>query len=62
LATSIVKRLLDPAGTVNTALVAVIMAALLWWAVDEVVRGVNPWRRMLGGGVLVWQLVSLLSA
>jgi hypothetical protein len=62
LATSIVKRLLDPAGTVNTAFVAVIMAALLWWAVDEVVRGVNPWRRMLGGGVLVWQLVSLLSA
>jgi hypothetical protein len=23
-------------------------AALLWWAVDEVVRGVNPWRRVLG--------------
>jgi hypothetical protein len=23
-------------------------AALAWWAVDEVVRGVNPWRRLLG--------------
>lgn len=22
--------------------------ALLWWSVDEVVRGVNPWRRVLG--------------
>ena len=24
--------------------------ALGWWAVDEVVRGVNPWRRVLGAG------------
>jgi hypothetical protein len=23
-------------------------AALAWWAVDEVFRGVNPWRRFLG--------------
>ncbi len=23
-------------------------AALTWWAVDEIVRGVNPWRRFLG--------------
>lgn len=24
--------------------------ALAWWALDEVVRGVNPWRRVLGLG------------
>jgi hypothetical protein len=24
------------------------LAALTWWAVDEVIRGVNPWRRVLG--------------
>jgi hypothetical protein len=24
--------------------------ALGWWAVDEVARGVNPWRRVLGAG------------
>jgi hypothetical protein len=23
-------------------------AALAWWAGDEVLRGVNPWRRLLG--------------
>lgn len=29
-------------------------AALAWWAIDELVRGVNPWRRLLGlGGCLV---------
>lgn len=27
--------------------------ALAWWAVDEVIRGVNPWRRALGAGGLV---------
>ena len=27
--------------------------ALGWWAVDELVRGVNPWRRMLGLATLV---------
>jgi hypothetical protein len=26
--------------------------ALAWWAVDEVVRGVNPWRRLCGAGVV----------
>ena len=23
--------------------------ALAWWAADEVIRGVNPWRRVIGG-------------
>ncbi|MGT2487652.1 hypothetical protein ACU4GA_20530 [Methylobacterium oryzae CBMB20] len=27
--------------------------ALTWWAVDELVRGVNPWRRILGATALV---------
>ena len=31
-----------------TVLRVVGLAALGWWAVDEVVRGVNPWRRLLG--------------
>ena len=28
--------------------------ALAWWALDAVIRGVNPWRRLLGlGGCLL---------
>lgn len=27
-----------------------------WWALDEVFRGVNPWRRFLGVSVLVFGL------
>jgi hypothetical protein len=38
------------AGTAHTVLDVVALAALGWWAVDEVVRGVNPWRRALGLG------------
>lgn len=34
--------------------------ALLAWALDEVVRGSSPFRRVLGAVVLVGQLVSLV--
>ncbi|WP_331315081.1 hypothetical protein [Methylobacterium mesophilicum] len=27
--------------------------ALAWWAADELLRGVNPWRRILGAATLV---------
>lgn len=32
----------------HTALDWIGLVALGWWAVDEVIRGVNPWRRILG--------------
>ena len=35
-------RLLEWAGSLT----------LGWWAIDELVRGVNPWRRLLGLGGL----------
>ena len=33
--------------------------ALIVWGLDELVRGVNPWRRLLGAVVLGAQLVAL---
>lgn len=35
----------------------------LWviWGGDELLRGVNPWRRFLGAGVLAWQAIALAS-
>lgn len=27
--------------------------ALAWWALDELLRGVNPWRRFLGAATLI---------
>ncbi len=34
--------------------------ALVWWALDEILRGVNPFRRMLGAVVLALQVAALL--
>jgi hypothetical protein len=58
-AASVLRAVLDPTGAVRTVLTVIGTAALLVWAIDEIVRGVNPWRRALGGGVLVWQLLTL---
>ncbi|HEY4946818.1 MAG TPA: hypothetical protein VII19_02895 [Acidimicrobiales bacterium] len=38
----------------------VATGALVIWALDELIRGVNPWRRVLGGVVLGGTAVSLL--
>lgn len=32
-----------------------------WWAIDEVVRGVNPWRRVLGLAGCIAVVVSVIS-
>jgi hypothetical protein len=43
----------------NHALTDAGIGALIVWGADEVVRGVNPWRRLLGGVVLVLEVYSL---
>jgi hypothetical protein len=47
-------------GAWGTALRVVATLALGWWAVDEIARGVNPWRRLLGAVVLAGLAASLL--
>ena len=37
-------------------------AALGWWAIDEVARGVNPWRRILGASGVVFVAYRLITA
>lgn len=60
LAFAVVLRLADPAGTARTVLVVGRTAAIALWALDELVRGVNPWRRLLGAVVLTGTLVGLV--
>ena len=47
---TVVARVFVRTGTAHDVLVVVALGSLGWWAVDEVVRGVNPWRRILGAG------------
>jgi hypothetical protein len=55
------RKVLDPSGTLDTVLAVIAGAALLWWALDEVIRGVNPFRRVLGTAVLGWMVAGWLT-
>jgi hypothetical protein len=46
-------------GTTNTVLTVIATVALALWAGDEIIRGVNPWRRFLGTVVLCGLIVSV---
>src|ERR1035437_4254283 len=51
---SAVMWLGHPQGWVHAVLLVLASAALALWAGDEVLRGVNPFRRLLGLAVLAW--------
>ena len=50
---------LDPHG--RQVIGAVALGFLTWWSLDEMVRGVNPWRRFLGATVLAFIAVAIVS-
>ena len=52
-------RVLGPAPSATLADVG--RGALIVWALDELVRGASPFRRLLGAVVLVGQLVGLFG-
>jgi hypothetical protein len=57
---TVARALFDPGGGWRTTLDVAAVAALGIWSVDEILRGVNPWRRGLGAAVLAGLVVSLL--
>lgn len=54
----VLRRLVGAEGTLDRVLGLTAAAALVVWALDEVIRGVNPWRRLLGTVVLVVLVVT----
>jgi hypothetical protein len=56
---AIARRFNIPKGTPETTLGALWLVATIVWAVDELVRGVNPFRRMLGLVVLLTTASSI---
>jgi hypothetical protein len=61
LVASLVRRFVDPTGTPRTLLDVVVAVSLAWWAIDEIIRGVNPWRRFLGATILAVLIVERVS-
>ncbi len=49
-----------PPGNPGVALEVVFKGGLFVWAVDEVFRGVNPWRRCLGAAAFGYQFTTIL--
>lgn len=58
----VARLVVDTGSTAYDALGWVIRGLWLVWGADEVVRGVNPWRRVLGASVIVWQIVAIASS
>ena len=58
LAATAVRIALDPQGTVGSAVRAVAIVAIVWWSVDEILRGTTPFRRVLGVTVLAATLLA----
>jgi hypothetical protein len=56
----VVELVVGSAGAVGTGAGIVAVAALVIWAGDELLRGVNPWRRCLGAAVLIGEAARLL--
>jgi hypothetical protein len=49
-------------GAARSATLACVgQGALIVWALDELIRGSSPFRRLLGAVVLVLQLVRLIA-
>jgi hypothetical protein len=57
---SVVTHLFQPKGGAENALRVIADVSLFVWAADELVRGVNPFRRILGLVVIVATIASLL--
>jgi hypothetical protein len=56
---SLALHVLHPRGGIKAATRILADVALVTWAADELLRGVNPFRRILGGGVLLMTIVGL---
>ncbi len=52
------QALFHPSGNASTAVDVISVGALVIWALDELFRGVNLARRMVGGAVLVFELLT----
>jgi hypothetical protein len=61
MATLLARQFVTQGSTVDVLLQWAGSITLGWWAVDEVVRGVNPWRRVLGLAGCIAVAIGVIS-
>lgn len=54
-----IRRFADLEGPARTAVEVIAFVSLMWWAADEILRGVNPFRRLLGAVVAALTIAGL---
>lgn len=62
IAASVSARVLGLEGAAASVVRVAATGALLVWAVDEVLRGVNPFRRALGAVVAIVTVVGIAAS
>ena len=55
----LLRAVTSPSGAAAKGLGVAVSGTLGWWATDELVRGVNPFRRILGACALGIAVASL---
>jgi hypothetical protein len=61
LVATVINMIFDPSGAPGTTFTIVGTGALIIWAGDELVRGVNPFRRAIGAVVLALVIIDLIA-
>jgi hypothetical protein len=61
LVASLARQFGQATHPLETALRVLGTVALIVWSSDEIVRGVNPFRRMIGTGVLALTIAGLVG-
>ena len=57
---SVATTVAEPGSALGKGIVWARTGLWIYWAADELLRGVNPWRRFLGSAVIAWQCLGLL--
>lgn len=58
LVTVVVRVVLHPQGDAGRVVRTVGVVSIVWWSVDEILRGASPFRRVLGAVVLAATLLG----
>jgi hypothetical protein len=58
---TVARRLMHTHGAIDQTLRWTGAAALVWWCLDEIIRGVNPFRRALGIVVLARLVLRIVD-
>ncbi len=57
----LVRALAGNGSTVYDVAGGILTVLWLYWGAGELLRGVNPWRRLLGAAVIAWQTIRLAT-